>query len=281
MNCQPGVRSRLFLFGDAGVVECRAYGTRLSFARVPTAAAVNYRVPPANGGLVWIDKIWAWSCLHQPGGKRCHHLADAWVTKLQSAEGGWHSVAHGGSRGAGWGLSECRRHGTFPDSGTETCFRNEYPVQTLPCAMPHAYSQNLIHLVFSTKDRRDLIPPQLQPRLWRYLAGIALNHAMYPKAIGGIANHVHILFDLPSTISLSEVTQVLKSNSSRWMREHDRAFAWQRGYGGFGVSESNRVAVERYIARQEEHHRKISFEQEFEELLKRHNIQYDPRWMLG
>ena len=147
--------------------------------------------------------------------------------------------------------------------------------------MPHSYSQNLIHLVFSTKDRRDLIPAALQPRLWKYFAGIGLNHEMRPKAIGGIANHVHILFDLPPTLDLAKAAQTFKSNSSRWMREHDRDFAWQRGYGGFSVSESNRKVVARYIARQEEHHRKISFEQEFELLLKKHNIPYDPRWMLG
>lgn len=147
--------------------------------------------------------------------------------------------------------------------------------------MPHAYSQNLIHLVFSTKDRRDLIPENLQPQLWKYLAGIALNHGMHPKAIGGEANHAHMLFNLPPIMSLSEAAQVLKANSSRWMRSHERAFAWQRGYGGFGVSESNREAVERYIAQQKEHHRKISFEQEFEELLKRYGVQYDPRWMFG
>jgi putative transposase len=183
--------------------------------------------------------------------------------------------------GKRWEPNECRRHGTFPDFVTNTFPSTRESKWALLCGMPHAYSQNLIHLVFSTKDRRDLIAMELQPRLWKYLAGIALNHSMYPKAIGGIANHVHILVDLPPTKGLAEAAQVLKANSSRWMREHDRAFAWQRGYGGFGVSESNRVAVERYIARQEEHHRKISFEQEFEELLKRHNIQYDPRWMFG
>lgn len=148
-------------------------------------------------------------------------------------------------------------------------------------AMPHSYSQNLIHLVFSTKDRRDLIPATLQPRLWKYLAGIALHHGLHPKAIGGIANHVHILFDLPATIDLAEAAKILKANSSRWMRNHDRSFARQRGYGGFGVSESNRKAVEGYIARQEAHHKKITFEQEFEILLKKHNIPYDPKWMFG
>jgi len=153
--------------------------------------------------------------------------------------------------------------------------------RVLPCRMPHSYSQTLIHLVFSTKDRRNLIPPELQPRLWKYLAGVGLNHRLYPKAIGGVANHVHILFDLAPTVNLAEATKIFKANSSRWMPDHVRGFAWQRGYGGFGVSESNRIAVERYIARQEQHHRKISFEREFEELLKRHGVHYDPRWMFG
>lgn len=147
--------------------------------------------------------------------------------------------------------------------------------------MSHSYSHNLIHLVYSTKERRDLIPLEIQSRLWGYIGGIGKNHGMRVLAVGGIANHVHLLFDLPATTDLAEAAKIFKANSSRWMREHDRSFAWQKGYGGFGVSESQRSLVERYIANQAEHHKRTTYEEEFATLLRKHDIQFDPRWFLG
>ena len=114
--------------------------------------------------------------------------------------------------------------------------------------MAHAYTCNRQHLVFSTLERRDLIGEDLQPRLWSYMAGVAKNRGLQAMAIGGIANHVHLLVSLPSDWSNAKAVQVIKANSSRWMREQGvRGFAWQRGHAGFSVSVSATAAVVRYI----------------------------------
>lgn len=147
--------------------------------------------------------------------------------------------------------------------------------------MSHSYSHTLIHLIYSTKDRKDLITETMQPRLWKYLAKVGVNHGMRVYSVGGVANHVHLLFDLPATLNLAEAARIYKANSSRWLREQLQTFQWQKGYGGFSVSESSRAGVEKYIAGQAEHHKKAGFEQEFEALLKKHNVEYDPRWFLG
>ncbi|HEY1937847.1 MAG TPA: IS200/IS605 family transposase [Candidatus Angelobacter sp.] len=141
--------------------------------------------------------------------------------------------------------------------------------------MSHAFVKNHIHLVFSTKDRRPIIATNIQPELWSYLAGICRNQGMAAIAINGMDDHAHILFHLPPTIALAEAVRLLKSNSSKWMNEHGRRFAWQEGYGGFSVSISNTAAVAKYIRDQEKHHRKMTFEQEYRALLKKHGIDPD------
>lgn len=141
--------------------------------------------------------------------------------------------------------------------------------------MSHAFVKNHIHLVFSTKDREPIIATNIQPELWSYLAGICRNQGMAAIAINGMDDHAHILFHLPPTIALAEAVRVLKSNSSKWVNEHGRRFAWQEGYGGFSVSISNTAAVAKYIRDQEKHHRKMTFEQEYRALLKKHGIDPD------
>ena len=147
--------------------------------------------------------------------------------------------------------------------------------------MSHTYTKSHFHVVFSTKERRKSIPKEIQPRLWAYMTGICRNHDIVPVVVGGISDHVHALFHLPATLSLSKGMLLLKSNSSRWMNEHARGFAWQEGYGAFSVSASVLPAVTRYIQNQEQHHRKISFEDEFLALLKKHGIEYDPKYVFG
>ena len=147
--------------------------------------------------------------------------------------------------------------------------------------MSHSYSQNYLHIVFSTKERQKLISKPMQPKLWSYMAGIARNHDFFVLANGGVDDHVHLLIQLPSVLTLADAVSLVKSNSSRWMNEHGLNFSWQEGYGAFSVSASNRAAVERYIANQEKHHRKITFEDEFIALLEKHGIAYDPKYVFG
>jgi putative transposase len=137
----------------------------------------------------------------------------------------------------------------------------------------HAYVKNHIHLVFGTKDRKTIIAKDIQPELWSYLAGICRNQGMAAIAINGMADHAHVLFHLPPIIPLAKAVQLLKANSSKWMNEHGRRFAWQEGYSAFSVSISNTPVVARYIRDQEQHHRKMTFEQEYRALLQRHGIE--------
>jgi putative transposase len=141
-----------------------------------------------------------------------------------------------------------------------------------------SYAQNHVHLVFSTKRRLKTISEQMQARLWRYIAAICKSNAMTVFAVGGMADHIHVLFRLPPTISLVRAVTLIKSNSSKWMKETQKTFAWQEGYGAFSVSSSNLSAVIRYIDRQEFHHKKKGFEEEFIALLKKHGVDYDPKY---
>ena len=144
--------------------------------------------------------------------------------------------------------------------------------------MAHTYVQNLIHLVFSTKERRKLVPKDQQPRLWGYMAGICKKEKIFVHEIGGMEDHAHMLVQLPPTLSLSDAVLEIKTSSSRWM---GRNFAWQRGFGGFSVSASNVDAVVRYIRTQESHHKKMSFDEEFIALLKKHGVAFDPKYVFG
>jgi putative transposase len=132
-----------------------------------------------------------------------------------------------------------------------------------------------VHCVFSTKGRRDLIPENLQEKLYAYLLGIDNNLGITLIAAGGTANHVHLLIGLPPTLSLAEAVQKLKANSSRWFGERGISFEWQKGYGAFSVSPSLLSTVQAYIRNQKQHHRKRNFEEEFLLLLKKSGVAYD------
>ena len=148
--------------------------------------------------------------------------------------------------------------------------------------MSHTYISGLVHCVFSTKLRRNLISSEIQPELWAFLGGIARKHGFKALMVGGTENHVHILLSLPATIPLAKAVQLLKGGSSRWMNEkHTRDFAWQEGYGAFTVGISQRDDTIAYIRAQEEHHRKRSFEEEFLAFLKKHGVEYDPQYVWG
>src|SRR5260370_32615456 len=147
--------------------------------------------------------------------------------------------------------------------------------------MSHSYAQNQVHLGLSTKNRLKLIPKDLQPRLWAFMAAICKNHDILAFAVGGMDDHTHILFRLPPTLTLARAVTLVKSNSSKWINEQGIKFAWQEGDGAFAVSTSNISAVIKYIDNQEAHHRKITFEQEFTALLKKHGVEFDPIYVLG
>jgi putative transposase len=140
--------------------------------------------------------------------------------------------------------------------------------------MAHRYPNILIHCVFSTKERRNLIPEDLLPKLWKYFAGIGRNHGVAVLAAGGISNHSHLLIVLPPDMPTAKAIQVLKANSSRWLREHGLDFAWQEGYGAFSVSSSNKDAVKNYIEHQAEHHATRSYESEFEAFVRKSGMEF-------
>jgi putative transposase len=147
--------------------------------------------------------------------------------------------------------------------------------------MSHTYVQNNLHVIFSTKNRQKLISKTLQPEIWSYMAGICRNIGIVVMAIGGAEEHVHVFFHHPATMPLSEAIRTIKANSSLWVRETNRIFAWQQGFAALSVSASNRSAVVNYIRNQEKHHRKMSFEDEFLALLKKHGVEYDPKYVFG
>jgi REP element-mobilizing transposase RayT len=148
--------------------------------------------------------------------------------------------------------------------------------------MGHTFSNILLHVVFGTKGRRPTIATTSRSRLYEYLAGVAREEFGQSLLIGGTADHVHGLILLRPDKSLSEAMQKWKALSSGWVHKtfpDSTAFAWQTGFAGFSVSESSKNAVREYIERQEEHHRKMTFEEEYIAFLERHNVAYDPRYV--
>jgi putative transposase len=148
--------------------------------------------------------------------------------------------------------------------------------------MPHSYSSSLFHIVFSTKERRNLITSELQPRLWSYLGGIARENDMKALAVGGVANHIHILLSMPATIALAKSIQLIKGGSSKWVHETFPTltiFEWQEGYAAFSIAVSGVSDTIKYIENQAEHHQTTSFEDEYLAFLERHRIAFDPRYV--
>ncbi len=150
--------------------------------------------------------------------------------------------------------------------------------------MPHSYTSCLIHYVFSTKDRRKTITPELRERLLAYLGGIARENEMKALAVGGVEDHVHLLISLPSTLSIAKAVQLLKGGSSKWVHDtfpSEKDLAWQEGYGAFSVAISGVNDTIAYIKNQESHHRTRTFEEEFIAFLERHDLPFDPRYVFG
>lgn len=148
--------------------------------------------------------------------------------------------------------------------------------------MAHTFTNILLHVIFSTKARNPLLDDELKPRLLPYLCGIMRELGATPLSIDGPSDHLHLLLAQPPTLPLADLIRTIKTNSSRWIHENwpQRGdFAWQTGYGAFSVSLSAAEDVKRYIAAQQEHHRHVSFQEEFAAFLKKHGIKYDERYI--
>ena len=146
--------------------------------------------------------------------------------------------------------------------------------------MSHTLGNILLHLIFSTHERRPLIKPEFRADLFAYLGGIVREMHGTALIVNGTCDHVHMLVRVRPAHSAAEVVRIVKTNSSRWVREKwDSHFSWQTGYGVFSVSESSLAAVIKYIAEQEAHHKKHSFQEEFVEFLKKNNVAYDERYI--
>jgi REP element-mobilizing transposase RayT len=139
----------------------------------------------------------------------------------------------------------------------------------------------LTHLIFSTKNREPLLADKdLRQRAHAYLAAVSKGLQCSALVVGGVADHVHILCQLAKTQSISGVMEHLKASSSKWLKTQGiRSFSWQRGYGAFSVSQSHVASVISYIEKQEEHHRTITFEEEFRLFLKRYRVAFDERYV--
>jgi len=148
--------------------------------------------------------------------------------------------------------------------------------------IPMSYISSYFHCVFSTKDRRPFIKLQLRERLWPFLGGIARQNNIKALQIGGVEDHVHLLLSLPGNMPIAKALQLIKGGSSKWVHENFpevRLFNWQEEYGAFSVSFSQLNSVIHYIQDQEKHHRRLTFQEEFLALLKKHQILFNPKYL--
>ena len=148
--------------------------------------------------------------------------------------------------------------------------------------MPQSLANIYIHLIFSTKERFPFLTRQVRPDLHAYMATVLANLNSPAVLINSVQDHLHILFNMGRTITLAQAVKDAKKSSSKWIKTQGAdltTFAWQSGYGGFSVSESNVPNVANYINNQEEHHRVKTFEEEYREFLAKQKIQYDERYV--
>jgi putative transposase len=148
--------------------------------------------------------------------------------------------------------------------------------------MANTYTKLLYHVIFSTKRREPLITDDLRNDLYSYIGGILRGQSGTLLEIGGIADHVHLVIRIRPDVSVSDIVRLVKSNSSKWANERPDArgrFAWQEGYGAFTVSSSQLPEVRSYLQRQEDHHRTKTFQEEFVEFLRRHEIEFNESYL--
>jgi len=148
--------------------------------------------------------------------------------------------------------------------------------------VPQSLSKIILHVIFSTKNREPWLDSDVRPRMRAYLATICRDLGAELVNVGGVADHVHIVTTLPRTLSQADLIERIKKASSKWIKTLDaryRGFFWQRGYGAFSVSPSQLEAVLEYIRAQQEHHRTRTFQEEYRELLRKHGVDFDERYV--
>ena len=148
--------------------------------------------------------------------------------------------------------------------------------------MAQSLANILIHIIFSTKNRQAMIQPEIIQELYDYMAGIARTHESQVHEIGGIEDHVHLLVSLPRTLPLSKLIEEIKKGSSKWIKTKGSSytnFAWQNGYGAFSIGQSAFENLRKYIQTQKEHHKTISFQDEYRAFLKKYRIAFDEKYV--
>jgi putative transposase len=148
--------------------------------------------------------------------------------------------------------------------------------------MPQSLSSILIHLVFSTKNREPFITAEIEAELYRYMATIFRDHNSPSLIIDGTTDHVHVLYALSRTMTVADLVEEVKTGSSKWMKTKGREFRnfhWQRGYGAFSIGQSNVAELKRYIRNQKQHHRRVTFQDEYRKFLKRYEIGFDEQYV--
>jgi putative transposase len=148
-------------------------------------------------------------------------------------------------------------------------------------AMPSTHISLHVHVIFSTKHRRPLLDAEWRGRLHAYLGGALRGVEVVPVAIGGTADHVHLLLGLKATHRLADVMREVKRGSSHWVSNELKigGFSWQSGYGAFSLSPSSLELVVKYIAQQELHHRRRTFQEEYLEFLCKSGVVFDERYL--
>ncbi|MBW8048858.1 MAG: IS200/IS605 family transposase [Cytophagales bacterium] len=148
--------------------------------------------------------------------------------------------------------------------------------------MANTYTQMNVQAVFAVKGRENIITKDFRDELYKYVYGILSNIGQYSLAVNGWKDHIHIFFEMQPVSNLSNIIQIVKSNSSKWINikkfVHGK-FSWQEGYGGFTYSRSQRNQVINYIMNQEKHHSKCTFREEYLDLLKKFEIKYDEKYL--
>ena len=148
--------------------------------------------------------------------------------------------------------------------------------------MAQSLSSVLIHLVFSTKDRERFITPVIEPELHPYIAKVLRELKSPSLAIDGTSDHLHILFSLSRVITIAQLVEEVKTNTSKWIKTKGREFRtfhWQRGYGAFSIGQSNVAALKSYIRNQKRHHRRITFQDEYRKFLLAYGIDYNEKYV--